>query len=175
MVGRIFMLLTGATLLEMALLFKFATLTSWWVTLSVVIVTGFVGAWLLRWNGLRALARIRDDLARGTLPADSVLDGIVILMAGVLLMTPGLITDTLGLLMMSPIFRLPVRNYVKKRVMRAIESGTLKYTTVSSASFYAGPVDTGAYDATPFGTGSFGPPPRRNRADPTVIDMSGDR
>lgn len=174
MLGRIFLLLTITTLLEMWVLFQIAALTSWWLTVAIVLATGFVGAWLLRWNGLRALARIRSDLAAGELPADSVLDGLVILIAGVLLMTPGVISDIAGLLLMSPILRHPIRALIKQRVTKAIASGTVRYTTFSTSSFNAGPFETGMHDASAFRTGPF-PPSRLEPRDSTVIDMSGDR
>lgn len=174
MLGRLFLLLTITTLVEMYVLFRIATLTSWWTTVAIVLATGFAGAWLLRWNGLRALARIRDDLAQGALPADSVLDGIVILIAGVLLMTPGVITDMTGLLLMSPLLRRPIRGVIKRRMARALASGTVHYTSFSTASIYITPFDAGLGEKNPFRAGPFGNPDADGQ-NPSVIDMSQDR
>lgn len=59
-------------------------------------VTGTVGATLARYQGLRTLFKIRSDIARGSMPAPHLLDGLMILIAGALLVTPGMITDAVG-------------------------------------------------------------------------------
>ncbi len=83
-------------------------------TLAIIFSTGIVGAWLARNQGRRALASMRARLQRGELPGDDILDGVLILIAGVVLITPGLLTDATGLLLLVP----PIRAMVRKRLKR---------------------------------------------------------
>ncbi|MBN2216509.1 MAG: FxsA family protein, partial [Pirellulales bacterium] len=93
MLARLVLLFTIVPLVELALLFWIAERTSWWATIGLVVVTGVVGAALARHEGLRCLQAARRKLAQGELPTDSLLDGPMILIAGTLLITPGVLTD----------------------------------------------------------------------------------
>lgn len=83
-------------------------------TLAMVLVTGFIGAWLIRRQGLIALRAIRADISRGQVPAAPMMDGVFIMMAGALLLTPGLITDALGMALLVPV----TRNWIRSGVVR---------------------------------------------------------
>ncbi len=89
-------------------------------TLALVIGTGAVGALLARQAGIRALDRVRMDMERGVVPTDSLLDGLLILIAGVMLITPGVLTDVAALTLMTPFGRRPVRAALKRRFARAM-------------------------------------------------------
>jgi UPF0716 protein FxsA len=77
-------------------------------TIGLVILTAIAGSILLRWQGFNALARIQKELAARRVPGREMVQGVMILLAGFLLLTPGFVTDTLGLLLFIP----PVRNAV---------------------------------------------------------------
>ena len=79
------------------------------MTIALVIVTGIVGAWLAQWQGTRAFGRIRSDLAAGKMPTDSVVDALLIFVAGAFLMTPGILTDIFGFTLLVPAGRNLVR------------------------------------------------------------------
>jgi UPF0716 protein FxsA len=87
---------------ELWLLLVISDYTGWQFTLGLVIVTGLAGAHLARRQGWRTLQRIRDELGQGKLPTDSLLDGMMILVAGALLLTPGILTDAVGLTLLIP-------------------------------------------------------------------------
>jgi UPF0716 protein FxsA len=89
-------------------------------TLGVIVVTGVVGATLARHEGLQVLRRIQAELAQGQLPAGALVDGMIILMAGALLITPGVLTDALGFLCLVPGCRDIVKKVVRKRLERAV-------------------------------------------------------
>jgi len=94
---------------ELALLLKLAELTSWRDTLLLVIVTGLVGTWLARSQGIRTYRKIQQSLAAGQMPTDSLLDAAMIFVAGALLLTPGILTDLLGFSLLFPPTRLLYR------------------------------------------------------------------
>ena len=74
-------------------------------TVLLVVSTAVLGAGLMRWQGLAAFDRVRVAMHRGEVPAVSLLEGAVIMISGVLLLLPGFITDTLGLLGLIPPLR----------------------------------------------------------------------
>jgi UPF0716 protein FxsA len=117
---KLLLLFTVVPVLELALLIRIGRAIDLGPTLALVVLTGVVGAALARHEGLRTLARIQEHLARGEMPARELLDGLMILIAGAFLITPGVITDCLGFLLLIPparaLLRRIVTNYVKDRV-----------------------------------------------------------
>ena len=90
-------------------------------TIALVILVSAIGAWLTRHEGFVVLARIRARLAEGRLPGDELIDGALVLAGGVLLLTPGFVTDALGLALLFPLTRLPVRTVVRRRLGLRVE------------------------------------------------------
>ena len=85
-------------------------------TIALVVLTALVGAWLVRLQGLSALNRVRQSAARGELPALELLEGLFLLAAGALLLTPGFFTDIVGFACLTPplrrlLIRLAVRRF----------------------------------------------------------------
>lgn len=107
----LFLLFVLLPFVELALLLLLADSTSWQWTLGLVIVTGVLGGLLAKSQGFRALERIRDDFAAGRIPAESLSDAAMILCAGCLLLTPGMLTDLFGLSLLLP----PVRRFYLRR------------------------------------------------------------
>lgn len=87
---------------ELAILLKIHTYFSLGGTLALVIGTGILGASLARWQGVRQLGLIQQAVAAGKMPAPHLVDGVLILLAGAVLVTPGLITDALGFFLLFP-------------------------------------------------------------------------
>lgn len=85
-------------------------------TLMIVVVTAVAGAVLLRIQGFGVLRQIRQTLDQGRMPGRELVHGVMILAAGILLLTPGLVTDTLGFLLFIP----PVRDFVWKMLRSRI-------------------------------------------------------
>ncbi|MEM7385817.1 MAG: FxsA family protein [Verrucomicrobiota bacterium] len=80
------------------------------LTILIILITAVLGAWLTKKEGLRALNRFQKAMGEGRLPHEEVLDGMMILVAGAVLLTPGFLTDTVGFLLLTP----PVRDLLKK-------------------------------------------------------------
>ncbi|MCU0873877.1 MAG: FxsA family protein [Pirellulaceae bacterium] len=112
-------------LVELALLLYLADASSWQFTLLLVITTGVIGTLLAREQGWRTWTRIRDELAAGRMPADSLLDGVLIFIAGALLLTPGVLTDLLGISLLVPW----CRDYYRRRLVAWFRS---RFTVQSS-------------------------------------------
>ena len=120
---RLLLLFTIVPLVELFLLVKLGTVVGVGPTVALVIFTGILGAWLARQQGLGVLRRLSEDLAKGRLPAEALIDGLLIVVAGAVLLTPGLLTDALGFLLLVPRTRAAVRRLVAARFARRHESG----------------------------------------------------
>jgi UPF0716 protein FxsA len=96
-----------------------------WNTVALVILTGFVGAWLAKQQGLQVLRLLQVQLSRGEMPTDALIDGAMVLVGGVLLLTPGFFTDLAGFLLLIPYTRMILRHLVKKWLWSLISSGRI--------------------------------------------------
>ena len=94
-------------------------------TLLIVVMTGFIGAWLARAQGLMLMLQIQRDLAEGRMPAPRLIDGAMILIAGAFLVTPGLITDTAGFLLLVPTVRGYIRGWLRQKMEQKLKDGSM--------------------------------------------------
>ena len=129
---KLLALFTIVPLVELALLIPLGMHIGLWPTIGLVVGTALLGAILAKLEGARALANIKRDLAAGKLPADSILDGLAILIAGVFLVTPGVLTDVVAILLLIPPVRAPVRAIAKKRFQKMLADDSISF--LSSAS-----------------------------------------
>ncbi len=95
----------GVPILEIAVFIQAGELIGLWPTLATVVVTAIIGTALLRAQGLATLARARQSLDQGKIPVEDIYIGLCLLVAGLLLLTPGFITDGVGFLLFLPPFR----------------------------------------------------------------------
>ena len=102
-------------LIELALLIKLAELTSIGHTIALVIVTGIIGSYLARREGIMTLQRFHLALGEGRMPSREIQDGLMIVFAAALLLTPGLLTDVIGFTLLIPAGRDLIRRTVLKR------------------------------------------------------------
>ena len=118
----IFVLLFIVTpLVELAILIYLGTLIGIINTILIVVTTGILGAFLARTQGLATLSRIRSSMERGILPSDELFQGSLIVIGGLLLVTPGMITDLVGFAMLIPQTRNIVIKWLRKLIQRKIE------------------------------------------------------
>lgn len=104
----------GTPIIEIAVFINVGDQIGLWPTLAIVIATAIAGTWLLRYQGLATLARVQESLARQEFPIDEVFDGLCLLFAGALLLTPGFVTDSIGLALFVP----PVRRLLQGLMRR---------------------------------------------------------
>jgi UPF0716 protein FxsA len=107
--GYLLLLLIGMPLVEIAVFITVGERIGLWPTLGLVVATAFLGAALLRIQGLAALSAARASLARDEFPVTQVFDGLCLLIAAALLITPGFVTDALGFMLFLPGFRAALR------------------------------------------------------------------
>ena len=110
-------------LLELYVIIQVADGMGTWETILLLIAVSVVGAWMVRRSGLGVLNQIRTRLNRGELPAGELVDGLLILIAGALMLTPGFLTDGVGLLLLFPPTRLVVRSLLVRRLAKKITVG----------------------------------------------------
>ncbi|MDZ7732862.1 MAG: FxsA family protein [Acidimicrobiia bacterium] len=90
-------------------------------TIALLILISLAGAWLVRREGLGVLARVDQRLQRGELPTHELVDGLCVLVAGALMLTPGFLTDAVGLLLLVPFTRAPLRLLLERRFRRRMD------------------------------------------------------
>jgi UPF0716 protein FxsA len=114
--------LIGVPLIEIGLFIEIGGIIGLWPTLALVLLTAALGSWQLRAQGLATLARARQQLDRGELPTRELFDGFCLVIAGALLLTPGFMTDVIGLALFVPGVRDALRRFVANRMETAAET-----------------------------------------------------
>ena len=102
MLIKLFLAFTIVPILELYLLIEVGSHLGALNTVMIVIVTGFLGAYLARLQGFHTMNRVRQSLNRGEMPTEGLIDALLILLAGIVLLTPGFLTDAAGLLILIP-------------------------------------------------------------------------
>lgn len=152
MFARLALLFVIVPLVELALLIQVGQWVGLGPTILLVLATGVGGAALARREGLRTLRSIQNQLAQGRLPGDELMDGAAILFGGALLLTPGVLTDFVGLSFLFPGTRRWMARRIRGWMARQVESGRVQWTVVG------GPWDPG------FGPGDDSDDPARSDA-----------
>lgn len=129
MFGRLFILFTLVPLLELYLLIKVGSHLGAEATILLIVLTGGVGALMARMQGFQVIVQIRERLREGVLPADELLAGGLIVVGGLLLVTPGLLTDAVGLALLLPFVRSRVVVWIKDFMRRKIQDGRVQIVT----------------------------------------------
>lgn len=148
MLAKLFLLFTIVPAIELYLLIQIGAHLGPLVTFALVVATGAIGASLARAEGVRVVREWQQALARGEVPQDGVVSSALVLLGGVFLITPGVLTDCVGLALLIPAVRRPVARMLMRQVERSIAAGKLH--VVQSYSWQARAGGT-ASDRGPFG------------------------
>jgi len=123
MFPRLLILFIGVPLIEFMLFFKIGSRIGLTATIATIVLTGIIGAWLTKQQGLRTLRRYQESMSMGKLPHEEVVEGLMILVAGAVLLTPGFLTDAIGFALLIPPVRAALRStvaqYLKGKVQVA--------------------------------------------------------
>jgi UPF0716 protein FxsA len=117
MFARLLALFICVPLIELMLLIQLGQWVGLGPTIALVVVTGFLGATLARQQGFRVWTKIQMELQAGRMPASDMIDGLLILIGGIVLLTPGLLTDFCGFALMIP----QVRRWLKSRLEKRFQ------------------------------------------------------
>ncbi|WP_158265487.1 FxsA family protein [Blastopirellula marina] len=128
-IAILFTLFITVPLLELFLLLWLSHVTSIWVTFGTVLFTGILGTLLARSQGFSTWQKIRGQMGSGQMPGSALADAAMIFMAGALLMTPGLLTDAVGFLLLIP----PCRAWMKARVLDWAKKN-VQFTTTTTVN-----------------------------------------
>ena len=125
---KLFFLFTVIPFIEIYILIKLGSSFGFFTALSVIIGTGLLGAHFVRQQGFKVWFAIRYELENGNFPAEHLLEGLLLFIAGVILITPGLLTDIAGLLLLIPFIRKQIRLLINRKFQEMVKKGNIKIT-----------------------------------------------
>ena len=128
MLLKLFLAFTIIPFLEIYLLIEIGSYIGAFNTLIIVILTGFLGALLARYQGLKTMLKVRESLARGDMPAEHLLDALLIFLAGIVLLTPGFLTDLAGFTILIPTTRFHFKKWLRKKLDNLITPNRVNVT-----------------------------------------------
>lgn len=111
----LFLLFVVAPVLELYVIIQVGQAIGGWETIALLLITSIVGAWLLKLQGLVTLAKISQAVNEGRTPGKELVDGLLLLIAGALMLAPGFIGDAIAYLLLLPPTRAPIRALLIKR------------------------------------------------------------
>jgi UPF0716 protein FxsA len=162
MLGRLLLLFLLTPAVELGILIQVDQLIGFGPTIALIVATGIAGSYLARREGLNTWRRLNQRLSAGDLPGKELVDGVIILMAGALLITPGVLTDVIGFLGLLPPTRALIRKVVLRRFRSKMEEGSMQV----QFGFFGGAAPG------PNGT-SPGPSPDTSEPPPSAADQAG--
>ena len=121
--NKLLLIFITLPILELAVLLRLDDAIGLFQTIVLIFLTGIVGAWLVRQQGISIIFKIKKEISDGNMPAKEMIDGVMILIAGAVLVTPGLITDIFGFLLLIPYTRNFIRQWIRHRIEKYVNSG----------------------------------------------------
>ena len=119
----LFLLFVIVPIIEITVLIQVGALLGAWPTVAVVIVTAWLGAKNVRQQGLATLNSVQSKMAQGQMPSDEIVTALLLLVAGVTLITPGFVTDAIGLLLLVPQVRKSLVKVVQEHLVTSNTNG----------------------------------------------------
>ncbi|MDB4538250.1 FxsA family protein, partial [Akkermansiaceae bacterium] len=119
--GKLLLLFILVPLAELYLFMTLGARLGFANTIAIIIITAIIGAALTKSQGRIAMAKFQQATSEGRMPHKEALDGLMILLAGAVLLTPGFLTDAVGFLLLVPPVRAVVRNFLAERLKGKIK------------------------------------------------------
>ena len=116
MLLKLFLAFTIIPVVEIYLLIEIGSAFGVFTSIALVVFTGFLGAYLARIQGLQTLFRIQESLREGRMPSAELLDALLIGIAGLVLLTPGFLTDTVGFVLLIPSTRNAIKYWLQSKI-----------------------------------------------------------
>lgn len=136
-------------IIEIALFIQVGGFIGLWPTIGLVLITAFVGASMVRSQGLQTLLSVQTRLQQGELPAQQIVEGVMLAISGVLLLTPGFMTDAMGMIVLLPGPRAVIARYLMTKVVVNGANGGF-HTNYHSEEFKRGPFEQGPFSRPPY-------------------------
>ncbi|TDI75908.1 MAG: FxsA family protein [Bacteroidetes bacterium] len=125
---------------ELYLLIQIGAMIGALETFGIILITGLIGSYLAKTQGLATLIKFQKKLASGQLPGKELADGVIILVSGAFLLTPGVLTDAVGLLGLFPLTRPMIRKWIQPWLTALLSSkfaqGSMQFRTSTNNGFY---------------------------------------
>ncbi|MBF8268560.1 MAG: Biotin--acetyl-CoA-carboxylase ligase [Gammaproteobacteria bacterium] len=128
-------LLIVVPLLELYILIQMGSMIGVIPTIAICVLTSVAGAALLRYQGLRAITHLQTKLAQGEFPAQDLLEGVILLIGGVLLLTPGFFTDVFGFICLVPTFRYHIARLFGKLIVHGSSANSVRRSVTLEGEF----------------------------------------
>ena len=116
MLLKLFLAFTIIPVVEIYLLIQIGSAFGVFTSIALVVFTGFLGAYLARIQGLQTLFRIQERIGEGRMPSGELLDALLIGVAGLVLLTPGFLTDTVGFVLLIPSTRNAIKSWLQSKI-----------------------------------------------------------
>ena len=113
---KLFLAFTTIPLVEIYLLIHIGSVFGLFTSIALVFFTGLLGAYLARIQGIKTLFKIQESIKEGRMPSGELLEALLIVAAGIVLLTPGFLTDTIGFLLLLPNIREIVKSWVQSKI-----------------------------------------------------------
>lgn len=149
MLLRLFLLFTFMPVVELYLLLVAASMVGLGNTLLLCLFTGALGAHVARREGLAVLRKVRTEVEEKKVPGGALLEGALVFAGGLLLLTPGMLTDVLGFSLVLPVTRGPLAGWIAGRLQRALAEGALNVTVISGPGGFRGGPGPGGFPGGP--------------------------
>ncbi len=126
MLGKLILAFAILPVAEIYVLIEVGSVIGSLNTVAIILLTAVAGGYLARTEGLRTYHQIQTNLNQGIIPRNEIVDALLIFGAGVVLLTPGFITDLAGLVILFPPTRAPIREFLKRRFKNRMDRTTIE-------------------------------------------------
>ncbi len=126
MLLRLLLLFTIVPLIELYFLIKIGSAIGALNTIILILGTAILGSILVRWQGLKTMQQIMSQLSQNKIPAEEMVDAVLIFVGGVMLITPGVLTDFLALFLVFPYTRTLFKRWLRRKFDRMVASGNVR-------------------------------------------------
>ncbi|MBL8891300.1 MAG: FxsA family protein [Planctomycetaceae bacterium] len=133
MLARLFLLFVLVPTADLVLLWILFITLPWYLSLLWIVATALMGSFIARQQGAQVLKEIRREMQRNLLPANSLIDGVFVFAAGILLITPGVLTDLAGFALLTPSIRTFLRQRTLAYLKQKIQVETVSFTSTFAA------------------------------------------
>ena len=140
------LLFVGFPVLEVSVFISVGSFIGLWLTLAPIIATAIVGAFLLKKQGLAALYSAQENIKNGRLPVEDLFDGIFLIVSGLLLITPGFVTDGVGFLLFLPQFRILLKRFISNVLVARTSARVYTNTDHNKPEEYVNPIIDGEFE-----------------------------